>query len=43
MTAQAIVAWRQAHGRFTSVDQLVEIDGIGERTLNRIRDSVTVR
>ncbi|EUA18275.1 transposase IS116/IS110/IS902 family protein [Mycobacterium xenopi 3993] len=29
VTAAAIVAWREANGKFTSVDQLAEVDGIG--------------
>ena len=29
VTAAAIVAWRQANGKFTSVDQLADVDGIG--------------
>jgi competence protein ComEA len=33
VTAQKILDWRTAHGSFTSVDELLEIDGIGEKTL----------
>ena len=35
MTAQAILAWRTEHGAFTSVDELLEVDGIGDATLAR--------
>lgn len=42
VTAKAILTWRARHGRFTSVDQLAEIDGIGHSRLNRLRDRVTV-
>lgn len=42
VTAQAIIEWREAHGPFTSVDQLIEISGIGERTLERIRPHVSI-
>ena len=31
--AQAIVDWRKAHGKFTKVSQLLEVKGIGEKTL----------
>ncbi len=31
--AQAIVAWRDQHGKFTDASQLTEIKGIGESTL----------
>ncbi|MGW4534011.1 ComEA family DNA-binding protein [Nocardia sp. NPDC004340] len=41
VTAKAILTWRARHGRFTSVDQLAEIDGIGHSRLNRLRDRVT--
>jgi competence protein ComEA len=42
VTAQRILDWRTRHGRFSSVDQLREIDGIGERRLAQLRDQVTV-
>lgn len=42
MTAAAIIAWRNANGRFTSVDQLAEVDGIGPARLEKLRDRVTV-
>ena len=31
--AEAIVAWREAHGGFESLDQLLEVKGIGSATL----------
>jgi competence protein ComEA len=37
----AIVAYRDEHGPFTSVDQLDEVSGIGEVTLENIRELVT--
>lgn len=42
VTAASILAWRAANGRFTSVDQLAEVDGIGPATLSRLRPLVTV-
>ncbi len=33
--AQAIVLYRQAHGAFKSADQLGEVKGIGQKTLER--------
>jgi len=42
VTAQAILDWRSANGTFTSVDELLEVDGIGEATLADLRDLVTV-
>ncbi|MUL79310.1 ComEA family DNA-binding protein [Mycolicibacterium sp. CBMA 226] len=40
--AKAIVAWRAAHGRFASVDQLGEVDGIGPGRLEKLRELVKV-
>ncbi|HYZ66914.1 MAG TPA: ComEA family DNA-binding protein, partial [Mycobacterium sp.] len=42
VTAAAIVAWRDANGRFTSVDQLGDVDGIGPARLEKLRDRVRV-
>ena len=42
VTAAAIVAWRQANGRFTSVDQLADVDGIGPARLDKLRPLVRV-
>ena len=39
--AQRIVDWRTANGRFTSVDELAEVSGIGETLLGRLRPLVT--
>jgi competence protein ComEA len=40
VTAAAIIAWRDANGRFTSVDQLGDVDGIGPARLEKLRDLV---
>ena len=42
VTAQAILAWREEHGGFTAVDELLEVDGIGDATLERLAPLVTV-
>ena len=42
VTAQHIVEWRSRNGRFARVDQLREIDGIGERRFQQLRELVTV-
>ncbi len=42
VTAQSIIAWRDQRGGFTSVDELLEVDGIGEKTLERLAPYVTV-
>jgi len=41
-TARAIVAYRQAHGRFRSVTDLLAVPGIGPAKLDAIRPLVTV-
>jgi competence protein ComEA len=40
--AQRILDWRTAHGRFSSVDELNEVSGIGAATLSDLRPAVTV-
>ncbi|MHA6798820.1 helix-hairpin-helix domain-containing protein [Bounagaea algeriensis] len=42
VTAQQIVRWRSEHGEFRSVDQLQDIDGIGEKTVQRLRELAEV-
>ena len=40
--AGRIVAWRQEHGRFSSVDELTEVSGIGDATFAELQPLVTV-
>jgi competence protein ComEA len=40
--AARIIEWREANGRFTAVDDLLSISGIGAKTLEGLRDLVTV-
>jgi competence protein ComEA len=42
VTAQRILEWRTRHGRFTRVEQLREIEGIGERRFAQLRELVVV-
>lgn len=42
VTAQRILEWRTRSGRFARVEQLREIDGIGERRFAQLRELVTV-
>lgn len=42
VTAAAIIAWRDANGRFDSVDQLGDVDGIGPARLDKLRTLVRV-
>jgi competence protein ComEA len=40
--AQRILDWRAQHGRFSSVDELGEVSGIGDKLLEQIRPKVRV-
>lgn len=40
--AQRIIAWRDQNGRFSSVDDLLAVSGIGEKVLAGLRDVVRV-
>lgn len=40
--AQRIVDWRTEHGRFSSVEELGEVSGIGDKAMERLRSKVTV-
>ena len=42
VTAQAILDWRTSNGRFTSVEELLEVDGIGDATLADLAPYVTL-
>jgi len=40
--ARAIIAYRTEHGPFRNVDELINVSGIGQKTLEKIRPYVTV-
>jgi competence protein ComEA len=40
VTAQAILTWRQQHGRFNRIEELQEVDGIGPKTYAQIAPHV---
>jgi competence protein ComEA len=42
VTAERIIEWRTGNGRFARVEQLREVEGIGEQRFARLRDLVTV-
>jgi competence protein ComEA len=42
VTAQAILTWRQQHGRFSRIEELQEVDGIGPKTYAQIAPHVRV-
>lgn len=39
--AQAIIKYRETH-KFTSVEELTAVKGIGEKTLEKLKEQVTV-
>ncbi len=41
-TAARIIAWREVNGRFTSIDELMSVSGIGEKTFAELSELVTV-
>ena len=40
--AEDIIAYRESHGGFQSIDDLKNVSGIGEKTLDKIRESLYV-
>lgn len=42
MMAQHILDWREANGRFSSVEDLMSVPGIGDKTLDGLRELVTI-
>jgi len=40
--AERIIAWRDEHGPFRTVEDLLEVSGIGEATLDGLRDLVVL-
>jgi competence protein ComEA len=40
--AQRILEWRTEHGRFTSVEELREVSGIGDKVFAKLAPKVTV-
>jgi len=41
--AKRIVEYREKHGPFQRVEDLLNVRGIGDRTLDKLRDQVTVK
>ena len=40
--AQRILDWREANGRFSAIEDLMSVTGIGDKTFEGMRDLVTV-
>jgi competence protein ComEA len=41
--AEEIVKYRKAHGGFKNVDELVNVKGIGPKTLQKLKSQVSIR
>lgn len=41
--AEKIIEYRESYGGFSCVDELIEVSGIGEKTLAKIRDYYMVK
>jgi len=41
--AQEIIKYRKAHGGFKSVDELVNVKGIGPMTMKKLKSQVSIR
>ncbi len=39
--AEAIIEYRRENGPFTSVDELMQVQGVGEKTLEKSRERLT--
>lgn len=40
--AQSIINYREQYGGFGNIDELLEVSGIGEKTLDKFRNDITV-
>lgn len=43
VTAQKIIDYREKNGEFSSIDEITEIDRIGDKTLEKFKDKIDVR
>lgn len=39
--AEAIIAYREAHGRFSSIEEIMNVEGIKEGTFSKIKDKIS--
>jgi len=41
--AQSILSYREENGRFSTIDDLRNVSGIGDKTFEKLKDSITVK
>ena len=41
-TAQKIIDYRQSNGSFSSVEDIKNVSGIGDKTFEKLKDSITI-
>ena len=41
--AEAIIAYRNENGKFESVDDMKKVKGVGKKTFEKIKNSITVK
>ncbi|AVK84234.1 competence protein ComEA [Lysinibacillus sp. B2A1] len=41
--AQSIISYREENGSFTTIEDLKKVSGIGEKTFEKLKDSITVK
>lgn len=41
--AQTIIEYRETNGQFTAIEDLLKVSGIGEKTLEKLRNSISVQ
>lgn len=40
--AEAIIAWREQHGPFKTVDELADVSGVGQSIVDKNRDTLSI-
>lgn len=41
--AEQIIAYREKHGAFASIEGIMEVDGIKQGTFDKLKDNITVQ
>lgn len=41
--ARSIIEYRSKNGKFASIEQLAEVNGIGIKTVEKLKDKITIK